>query len=69
MLSDLAPPPEAAFPTCEDLSSQLQDHARARGCAVAVGRSKHEQGAIIRTKDGGSLQKTLAQALTLLSFS
>jgi hypothetical protein len=49
-MADLAPPPEGAFPTYEDLFSHLQDHAGAHDYAVAVGRSKRERKGIIRTR-------------------
>ena len=49
MLTDLAPPPSGTFPTYDDLLSQLQDYARAHGYAVAVDKSKHEWGGLIRT--------------------
>ncbi len=50
MSLDLAPPFDGAFLTYDDLFSHLQDHAKAHGYAVAVGKSKRNRGGTIRTR-------------------
>ena len=49
MSLDLSPPFEGAFPTFESLFSHLQDHAKAHGYAISIGRSKRDKDGTIRT--------------------
>jgi hypothetical protein len=50
MSLDLVPLPNSTFSTYEDLFSQLQEHTKAHGYAVAVGKNKREWGGIIYTR-------------------
>ena len=50
MSLDLSPPFEGAFPTYDTLFSHLQEHAKAHGYAVAIGKSTRSQDGTIRTR-------------------